>query len=361
MNIHRDVAHRSGASCLWTGRPRRYLCLFAATFLSAAGLAHAGGNTVTVQSQAAPAPLEAYAQVEPIKTLSVRASMAGVVTGMVVLPGGPFKSGQVLARLGGSEIHALVLRKTAELKSARTRLASARNALAFQRQQRRLQLATTLAVFQAESAAAQAQAAFDTARAQFRSLQRRITLKAPADGIVLSIDAGNGERVSTGQSVLTLQPAGRLWLRAAYYGVDGAAIRDGMSGRFIPADGGAPVPVKVATVFSAKAPDGGDSVGIVATRPAPAWLNGEYGKVILNGPVRSMVAVPTRALILDRGRWWVLVHTAAGEHPQAVTPGPTRGWQTLIEHGLKPGTEVVVKNAYLEFHRSISERYMPPD
>ena len=94
----------------------------------------------------------------------------------------------------------------------------------------------------------------------------------------------------------------------------------------------------------------------------PIW-NGNAGWLIAGGGVLFLAfsAVPTRALILDQGKWWVMVHTATGDHPQEVIPGPTRGWQTFIAHGLEPGTEVVVDNAYLEFHRSISQRYQPPD
>ena len=71
--------------------------------------------------------------------------------------------------------------------------------------------------------------------------------------------------------------------------------------------------------------------------------------------------IPTRALILDRGEWWVLLHTDRGNHPQAVVPGPARGWRTFIKRGLQPGAQVVVENAYLEFHSGISRHYQPPD
>jgi RND family efflux transporter MFP subunit len=362
MNFQRDADGQTGVGFrLWTKRLCEFLCFFSATFILTAGPALAEGNTIIVKQQTVATQLETYAQVEPIMTLPVRAPATGVVTGMTILPGETSKSGQSLAKLGGSEIQALLLQRTAELKSAQTRLASAKKALVFQQQQRKLQLATKLTVFQAESALAQAQSAFDTAQAQLRALRQFTTLKAPADGIVLSIDAGNGERVVSGQPILTLQLADKLWLKAAYYGADASAIRDGMTGQFIPADGGDPIAVKVVTVFGAKASDGGVSVGIMASKPTPRWLNGEFGTVMLIGPERSMVAVPTRALVLDQGKWWVMVHTITGNHPQSVTPGPTRGWQTFIVHGLEPGTEVVVDNAYLEFHRSISQHYQPPD
>ena len=90
-------------------------------------------------------------------------------------------------------------------------------------------------------------------------------------------------------------------------------------------------------------------------------MNGEFGTVTLNAPQRRLVAVPTRSLILDQGKWWVMVHTAQGDRPQAVVPGPTLGWQTFLERGLNPGTQVVVENAYLLFHRGISKGYQLPD
>jgi hypothetical protein len=55
------------------------------------------------------------------------------------------------------------------------------------------------------------------------------------------------------------------------------------------------------------------------------------------------------------------VQTRQGIHQQAVVPGPTHGWETFIEQGLSPGQRIVVDNAYLEFHRGISQRYTPPD
>jgi len=337
-------------------------CLFfCATFLLMSGSAYAGNGAVIVRSQSVAAHFEAYAQVEPIVILHIRAARAGIVTGINVVPGDLLKAGQTFGTLGGSEIQALLAQMKVGLTSAQDQLKSAKKALAFQQLQRKLKLTTRLAVYQAEIAVAQAQSALATTHAQLRDLQKKIILKAPADALVLTLNAGNGEFVTVGQPILSLQPTNSLWLKARYYGADAAAIHVGMSGQFSSAGGGESIPVKVSTVFGALTPDGGESVGLRASALAPAWLNGRFGTVRLNGPVRSLVAVPTRALILDQGKWWVLVHTASGNHAQLVTPGLTRGWQTFIEHGLEPGAAVVVENAYLEFHHGISQHYQPPD
>lgn len=108
-------------------------------------------------------------------------------------------------------------------------------------------------------------------------------------------------------------------------------------------------------------PGEGEMIGLTPVASTARWINGEFGTVTLSLASRKLVAVPTGSLILDRGKWWVLVHTAQGDHPQQVVPGPTHGWNTFLESGLSPGSEIVVENAYLLFHLGIAARYTPPD
>ncbi|MDE2142864.1 MAG: hypothetical protein KGJ84_10670 [Elusimicrobia bacterium] len=155
--------------------------------------------------------------------------------------------------------------------------------------------------------------------------------------------------------------ADQLWLKAALYGADVNAVRAGMSGLFVPAGSSRPVPIKVCAKFGLLRADGGESVAMLATSARPDLVNGMFGTVTLTGPVQTLVAVPTRALILDGGRWWVLASTPGGDVPQEVELGPTRGWQTFIERGLKPGTRIVVADAYLRYHRNVAQSYQAPD
>lgn len=326
--------------------------------------------TLRVEAQPLTEAFRAYAQVQPIAPLPLSAVEAGAVMDIKVVPGSKVTPGEALATLGGPEIQSLLVNREGAVRSARGQLSAAQRSLAIERRQLSAQMSTQQAVAAAQSAVAAAQAAFDTAQAQLQVAQDMRTLRAPSEGTVLAIDAAEGERVAAGQTLLTLQIANRLWLTAVYYGADAAAIRVGMPGQFDPAGGSAPVPVKVAAVSAALAPDAGESVGLVAVdkaavpsaRGAPVpWSNGERGMVTIHGATRSLVVVPTRALILDQTRWWVLVWTPSGVQAQAVVPGPTRGWETFIERGLSPGQQVVVQNAYLEYHRGIAQRYIPPD
>lgn len=322
--------------------------------------------------------LTAYGQVEPISALMVSAAEAGVVEGLKVLPGMHVRAGQVLAQLNGPEITALLLQGEADVRSAQAQLGAAEKSLAIQKRQLAAHLSTRETVHQAESALALAQTGFDNAQSRLQATRKMMNVESPASGMVLALNAANGEIVAAGQPVLTLQGSKTLWLKASYYGADLSAIRIGMTGRFAPAGGGEPIPVRVIAIFGSLAAGEGESIALAPASPnsrAPdsrpdsrpdsgpdsKWINGQFGEVTLLLPQRTLVAVPTRSLILDRGQWWVLVHTAQGDRPQAVVPGPARGWWTFLESGLAPGTQVVVENAYLLFHRGISQSYQTPD
>lgn len=266
-----------------------------------------------------------------------------------------------MAHLNGPEITALLLQDQADVRSARAQLSASQRALAIQHQQLASHLSTRQAVHQAESAVAQAKTSLDNAQSHLEAVRQMMTLSAPASATVLAVNAADGELVSAGQPILTLQTANRLWLKAAYYGADLSAIRVGMTGVFSPADGSESIPVRLRAVFGSLMAGGGESIALVPATPGSRWMNGEFGTVTLQSPERKLVAVPTRALILDRGKWWVMVHTSQGDRPQAVVPGPSRGWQTFVEHGLNPGAQVIVENAYLLFHRGISQRFQLPD
>jgi RND family efflux transporter MFP subunit len=327
----------------------------------------AADNDAAVRVQARPMTSEfvGYAQVSPIAALPVRTVQPGVVSGLDVVPGTVVREGQRLAALSGPEIRSLEVQSEGSVRSARARLTAASRLLAIDRREVGMRLVTRQMVAEAESALTSAQSTYESARAQLETVRRMSVLRAPSAGTVLAVNATDGERVAAGQSIVTLQASDRLWLKAIYYGADAAAIRPGMIGRFVPDTSSLTqsrpgVPVKVVTVFHTLQADSGEAIGLVATRPSP-WIDGETGILTIAGAVRSLVEVPTRALILDRGRWWVLVRTARGDRAQTVVPGPARGWQTFIEQGLAPGQKVVVQNAFLEYYRGIAGRYQPPD
>jgi RND family efflux transporter MFP subunit len=333
-------------------------CLFGATALFAQT---PEADFVTVQTRPMTAHLAAYGQVQPISLVQVSAAQPGVIAGLEVRPGVRVRAGQALAHLSGPGVASLVVQSESAVRSAQSQLAAAEKSLSIAQQQLPSHLTTRQAVEQAESAQEQARSALVNAQSRLRTVRELTTVSSPADGIVLQLNSANGALVSTGQPILTIQPGHGLWLVAQFYGSDLSAVRIGMTGEFQPADGGSPVKVRVTSISGTLLPGGGESIAMEPINAQTVWLNGQAGTVSLDSASKQMVAVPTRALVLNQGKWWVMVHSAKGDHAQEVVPGPAQGWDTFIVSGLAPGAKVIVNNAYLLFHASVSEQYQIPD
>lgn len=316
---------------------------------------------VTVQPRSVTAHITAYAHVEPITQAALHSALNGQVQNLDVDPGQQVAAGTLLGKLTGPEIKAILTQRQTAVDAAQATLIAARHTHAITQKKRAAHLSTQNEVYKAQSAVAQAKARLTAAQTALQTTRENAVLRAPAAGTVIAIKAANGERVRAGQTVLTLQPSDRLWLEATYYGAAADAIHAGMAGAFMPADGSAPIDVQVARVLPVMGPDGGRPIGLHARTPDVNWISGEAGTVVLKGPRQTAVTVPTRALILDRSQWWVLVHTGQGDRRQRVTLGASRGHDTLITRGLSAGTQVVVDNAYLKFHRDFSQHFQPPD
>lgn len=359
-----------GARGMW---PRlRWVGTVLAIMFCLGGAANAGApaqhpppsdDFAVAQKQTWVATLKAYAQVEPISLVRIRARMAGTLSHLNVIPGSAVAKDQVLAQVSGPRMHAFVTGREEAFRSAEARETAASQALVIVHQQFSRQLATRQDINAAKSELAAARAALKTAHAQLQEAHDMQSLRAPAAGTVMAVQAANGEQLTAGETALSLLPANRLWIHATYYGTDAARMHVGMTGRFQPADGGGAIPVRIVSVVASVAANGGRNIGLLplASASMPSWFNGQWGTVVVDGPTRQGVTVPTSALVLDRGRWWVLVHTARGNKPQQVVPGPTKGWRTWIASGLQPGQSVVVTGAFLEYHRDIAQSYQPPD
>lgn len=320
-----------------------------------------GQGLVTAHMEQVTPMLSAYGRVGLTSPLPVNVAETGIVSGLQAEPGMHVRAGQVLAKLTGPEIQSALRQDQADVRSAKTQLENARKTLAIQKEQLRAHLSTRALVHQAESALAKAESAEKNAETRLATVRHMRTVTAPASGMVTALNSHEGELLQAGQPVLTLQSHGSLWLMATYYGEDLRGIHAGMTGEFTPADGSRAIAVKVVALLGAMTPGGGESVALRPTRGKAPWLKGESGTVTLRGRSRKLPVVPTRALVLSRGKWWVMVHTAKGSHAVQVIPGPARGWNTFIERGLKPGAQVVTVNAYLLLHSQIAEHYQIPD
>jgi multidrug efflux pump subunit AcrA (membrane-fusion protein) len=267
---------------------------------------------------------------------------AGVLANLSVVPGESVRPNQTIGQLGGPQIAAALATAQGASNAANAALAAERGKFADH-------LSTNAAVAQAEAAAA-------SARAQLAALRAAASLQSPVAGQVQSLAAGPGAALQPGQAVAVVQPADGTWVKAVLYGPQAATLSPGTAARFNPADGQPTVPVMLRGVQGTQ-PDG----GVVLAFSGAGLLPGEAGTLSLSLPPRRVLLVPSEALVMDNGRWWVMLHTPKGDHAVQVVPGATEGTQTAILSGLAAGDQIIVQDAALLYHRGIAAQYQPPD
>lgn len=335
-------------------------CLIVVILTGSVPEANAVGEPIwVVAASAIQTPmLNAFAVAQPAQAVTVVAAVAGVLEGLTVLPGTVVRANDEIARLVGPQIDLAQARRSGALETARAAEEAARTILAADRGLLLQKLATRQTIAADTSTVAARRAEVAAAEADLDTLRRSKSVRSPVAGIVQSVSAADGDTLQAGSVVSTIQPEAGGWLRATFFNADIAALKPGARGSFTPSGGGAPVAVVVRGALGDTRPDGGVPVALTVEGPLAA---GAFGTVTLTLPPVPVVTVPTEALILDKGGWWVMVHDAGGDHAVAVVPGPASGYNTVIRSGLRPGEAVVVTGAYLLYHRGIAALYQPPD
>lgn len=299
--------------------------------------------------------ISAFASVQASGLVGIASAEPGILAGLDILPGQNVAAGQVIARIGGPQLAAASVLADANLRAALAAQKTAGESLAAERQKLLAHLSTRQLVAQAQSGLISATSSVAAARASVDALQQSMILRSPVGGTVQSVTAANGDVLANGQIVASIQPRTGAWLKAVFYG-DVADI--GTGGLFTPDGGGSAVKVLLRGALGVAQSDGGMPVALSAVQPL---LPGAFGVVTMDLPARMVTVIPSEALILDQGRWWVMRHDGTGDHPVAVSPGGAKGFDTVINSGLRPGDEVVVVDAYLLYNRGIAALYQPPD
>lgn len=301
--------------------------------------------------------VRAWAEVEPVAPLVLRTAVVARVKTVHVVPGQTVAAGQPLITLAGPQLSAALSAARARWRAAQTELAAAQRTAASV--ERTYPVVTNRqALDAAQAALANAQGDLTAAHATLVGLQAQRTLSSPSSARVDAVHVAPGTELPAGTAVLTLIPQGSLWLRVEWFG--SRKLPQGTTARFVPSDGDPATNVRWMAALPARAPDGAHTLNFTAVGPT-TWQAGETGELVWQAPRQSAVAVPAEALILNAGHWYVLTDVGGKLAAQAVTPGPSRGTEVLITHGLRAGVPVVVRQAYLLFHRDFSAQYKSLD
>ncbi|HUX81481.1 MAG TPA: efflux RND transporter periplasmic adaptor subunit [Halothiobacillus sp.] len=301
-----------------------------------------------------------YGDIRPIAEVALTAQQTGRITALSVLPGQFIKKGTVIGHLSGTAIEARRAEYRAHLLQATAAETNAARLLTIDQRTLSDQISTRQQLIRAEQALKYARTERKIAEATLNEFTRKIVLRSPINGTVTAVQYANGSLVQPGTTIARLAPTNNLHLEARFFG---APITPGMRGMFHPLGTHKPIAVQVTQVLPIDPRDGSQPALLRPIAPtAPSdWVMGVAGRVVLSRPPQTRILVPTRALILDQGRWWVLLHTARGPQRQAVTIEHSQGDDTAVLSGLKAGDRVIVEQVYRLFHRDFAQRYQQPD
>jgi membrane fusion protein, copper/silver efflux system len=180
---------------------------------------------------------------------------------------------------------------------------------------------------------------------------KAIRLSAPISGTVTTLDVREGQRVTAGQTLMTINGTTSVWVEAAVPQGQASAIRPGT-----------PVTVRAdawpGRVFSGQVEtllpdiDGAtrtQRARIVLSNPDGALAAGMFAHVTLSPASEApVIVVPDEALIADGESTRIIVAEGQGRFRAAVvTLGRTSGGMTEIRNGLTEGDRIVVSGQFL--------------
>lgn len=312
--------------------------------------------------------VRASGEIRPVAGRQAR--VAAPVAGRVELAspapllGTPVKRGTVLAAiapraLAGADratLAADVAALEAEVTAAKAELVRAQRLVADQAAPAKTadEARTRLQVAEARLAGAGGRLAQFDASAAGGGGGRRFELRAPIDGILVTIDAATGESVEEGKVLFDVIDLARVWLvahvfepdvprveaaRTAWFTIEGYAqpfTIDDTNARLVTV--GRVIDPKTRTVPVIFEVDNGDG----------RLRIGNFTKVVIaTGAPRSALAIPESAIVDEAGRAvaYVMIEGEAFERRPLRLGTRSTGWVEVLE-GIAEGERVVAKGAY---------------
>lgn len=178
-----------------------------------------------------------------------------------------------------------------------------------------------------------------------------VTVRAPASGVLVTVEVHEGQRVTAGATMMTLNGLGRVWVEAAIPQVETAGIGagtpvlvrvDAYPGRLFRGTVAELLPQVDPSTRAQRA-------RIVLRNPHDLLAPGMFASVSLQSkPGLSLPLVPDDAVISAGTASRVIVADADGHfEPVAVTLGRSAGGYTEIVSGLRGGERIVVSGQFL--------------
>ena len=300
--------------------------------------------------------LPAVVEADPTRTVKVLPPVTGRVTDLMVQLGERVVQGQDLAVIDSGDL----AQAFSDIEKARSVLTLTKKGLDRQLGLEKAGGAAIKDREQAQSDYDQAVAELERAQSRLRAMgvpadqkeqSRLLTLKAPAAGSVIDLQAARGAFLNDPTAaIMTIANLGTVWVTANLPEKDTALVTTGQDVDVVfsayPSEVFAG---KVLFISDVLDPDTRRTkIRIAFENPAMKLKPNMFADATFLAPRQTMQVVPTQALVLKEETDRVFVEVAPWTfEPRPVEVGFQQGDQAVVEHGLKAGERIVVKGGVL--------------
>ena len=180
--------------------------------------------------------------------------------------------------------------------------------------------------------------------------ERQVDIVAPTNGVVTDLGVREGAAVTSGMAIMNLADLSEVWVIGEVPESQGAWLKAGQSAEVtLPGAGGEPVSGRLDYLYpEISAATRTVRVRVVVPNQGRALRPGMSARIAIQGQPRSVIVVPTEALIRSGERTAVILAEGEGRfRPVAVVAGLEQGDRTEIRAGLNAGDQVVVSGQFL--------------
>ena len=180
--------------------------------------------------------------------------------------------------------------------------------------------------------------------------QNSVTVTTPTGGVIRTLGVRSGMTVSAGQTLAEVSGLGTVWLNASVPDAQAAQVRVGAVARVtFAAFPGEPVSGKITAILpEAEGASRTLSVRIELPNRSGRLRPGMFAQVALGGEARSVLLVPSEAVIRTGTRNLVMLAGKQGHYsPAEVRIGADANGQTEIIAGLSEGEKIVASGQFL--------------
>ena len=293
---------------------------------------------------------------DPARTVAVMTPLGGRLITLKVSLGDRVVRGQVLAVIDSPDLGQAY---DDDAKAADTATLTTKN-LARQEAQNKLGVASDRDLDQARSDHTQAAAEYSRTQARLKMLggfsldrpsSHLLTVAAPTAGSITTLTVAPGTMINDPtQPMMTIADLSRVWVTALVLEIDVAAVAKNQDAEVaMSAYPDRRWRGKISFVSDVIEPDSRrNKVRIAFANSDYALKPNMFATVMLVGPQRSQVVLPSSALLMNNDRTSVFVATAPWTFERRnVDPQLEEGSSVAIRSGVAAGEQVVVKGGIL--------------